>query len=128
MELPYQDELSGEAVVFAPVQVQEGVLSFSCSKLHQTAEGSLLQPQGDNRVNHSGSSCAASPFQSWLHQSCTGWILSLKLRSQKLIIMRPAGVACLWAASSSFHSLRFGDARGPEAPAAFPHSCCNGVS
>lgn len=40
----YLDELSGETVVFTPVQVLEGELSFCCSKLHQAVEGALLQP------------------------------------------------------------------------------------
>ncbi len=41
---PYQEKFPWEAVVFTPVQVLEGVLSFSCSQLHQTAEGTLLYP------------------------------------------------------------------------------------
>lgn len=54
---PYQDELSGEAVVFAPVQVQERVVSFSCSELHQAAEATLLQPRGRDKssFNHPSS-------------------------------------------------------------------------
>lgn len=43
MTTPYQDQLSGEAVVFGPVQILQGVLSFCCSKLHQAAEGALLR-------------------------------------------------------------------------------------
>lgn len=54
MDWSYQDQLSGEAVVLAPVLVQEGTLSFSCSKLHQTAEDTLLQPRGTGDRNRDG--------------------------------------------------------------------------
>lgn len=43
MTTPYQDQLSGEAVVLGPVQILQGVLSLCCSKLHQAAQGALLR-------------------------------------------------------------------------------------
>lgn len=40
----YQDEFSWKAVVFTPVQVLKGMLPFTCSELHQAAEGTILHP------------------------------------------------------------------------------------